>query len=925
MGFLKKSLFVLFLLSAQALDMMAEEVVDITSRFTYCWGSTEEVIHNTDGTITYEFSQGGGLVYSIGDEDWTLYSHLVFELAEPSPCSLKPRVLYTGETNSDDGYMEAGVRKASVELTLSKRRHVRSAALQANGSGTLHINRIYLVKEATYGERKGQLRINELMQSNVDCIMDDLNEFPDSWVELYNSGTTPVNLVRYRLGLTADANKAWQLPSQTIVEPGAFVLVYCDKVGRGLHTDFRLESGNEASVYLFLDGELDDGVTNLKKQPSPNIAYGRATESDNRWGYQYEPTPGAANCGRLCSKVLEEPVFSLPGVVLTHDSILQLQLKTAPGSPNVTTIRYTTDGSEPTANSKEYTSPITVSSTMTIRAKAFCDGWLSPRSTTQSYIFLNRDMTTPVISLVTDSHYWDDDKIGILTNNNGDIHNDWRRPVNIEFFEVANCNSELNQLCEMRVGGNTSRAYNLKSLIIYANKRFGVKRLEHEFFPDQRPGIMDFKSLMLRNGGSDYYSLYLRDAIIQRTMSTHTDLDWQAWRPAIIFENGDYKGMLNIRERSNEDNIFTNYEHLEDIDMIENWWDLKEGSLTNFNNFKAFYQVEGHTMSEYEQWIECTEFTNWMLMELYFNNMDFPGTNSMIWRPHEEGGRWRFIAKDTDLGLGSLSLPPDYPILNWFYSPEYDPRHSWGQNNASSTLLFRRLMEDDSFRKQFLDRATVYMGDFLNERGTRTVWDPMYELIKYEYPYHRARIDDGKFPDYDYEMSKARQWLSQRTDCFYQHLSDFYHLGTPIPATINLEADISLPDDLTVTINGIPLTTSIFDGKFFVGQEISLDVLSSSQHVAGWKVEQVDNHGTKSQREVEGAQYTFYMPACDSLALQIVMKLSNMQETAAQNNFEDAWYTLDGRRLSQRPMREGLYLHKGRKYAVKKPGLAVTP
>ena len=38
-----------------------------------------------------------------------------------------------------------------------------------------------------------QLIINELMQSNIDCIMDDINEFPDSWVELYNSGTTAVN------------------------------------------------------------------------------------------------------------------------------------------------------------------------------------------------------------------------------------------------------------------------------------------------------------------------------------------------------------------------------------------------------------------------------------------------------------------------------------------------------------------------------------------------------------------------------------------------------------------------------------------------------------------------------------------------------------------------------------------------------------
>lgn len=53
-----------------------------------------------------------------------------------------------------------------------------------------------------------QLVINELMQSNVECIMDDIHEFSDSWVELYNSGTTTVNLKDYKIGTKADASKA---------------------------------------------------------------------------------------------------------------------------------------------------------------------------------------------------------------------------------------------------------------------------------------------------------------------------------------------------------------------------------------------------------------------------------------------------------------------------------------------------------------------------------------------------------------------------------------------------------------------------------------------------------------------------------------------------------------------------------------------
>lgn len=54
-----------------------------------------------------------------------------------------------------------------------------------------------------------QLVINEIMQSNVECFFDNVTkEFPDSWVELYNKGTEPVNLKDYKIGTKPDASKA---------------------------------------------------------------------------------------------------------------------------------------------------------------------------------------------------------------------------------------------------------------------------------------------------------------------------------------------------------------------------------------------------------------------------------------------------------------------------------------------------------------------------------------------------------------------------------------------------------------------------------------------------------------------------------------------------------------------------------------------
>ena len=710
--------------------------------------------------------------------------------------------------------------------------------------------------------------------------MDDLNEFPDSWVELFNTDTIAVNLNDYKLGKDDSEAKAWRLPNLTI-DPKHHVVVYCDKGKTGMHTDFHLESGKGSTVYLFKGDSVIDRVTGLRQQPAPNIAYGRETDGDDSWGYQAEPTPGYTNCGKTVKEILGDPVFSEQGCIFTVPGNHTLTLSLPEGTPDGAEIHYTTNGSEPTIASKTYTSPITFSDNLTVRAKIFRDGYMSPPSTVHSYIFFTqRQLTLPVVSIVTDDRYLNDSIIGIYVkgfyqNGKNNYSFNWRRPINFEYFENGDETSMLNQLCEARIMGNASREYAMKSLVVYANKRFGTKRLEYEFFPDQRPGISDFKSIALRNAGNDFDFLYMRDAIIQRSMAEHADLDWQSWRPVIVYMNGTYKGMLNIRDRANEDYIYTYYDGLEDIDMIENWWDLKAGDWDHFNTFKEFYTEHGHTLSEYEQWMDCTEFANLMIMNLYYSNQDFPGSNIVIWRPRREDGRWRFIAKDTDFGLGLYDHPVTYKTIEWLYDPDYDSDRNWG-NQYEYTRLFRRLMEDQGFFNLFIDRSAVYMGDFLNERGVRPVWDPMYELIRYEYPNHRE-LYDALWPDYNEELENARIWLRQRTDIFYQQLADFYHLGNPSPLTINKDATNDL-EDIKFTFNDIPLSEGMFDGKYFSGRPIRLNATSANgMEVTGWDITTETADGDATRIHMDGAALSFTMPPDRTVTVKAVVGTNSLE------------------------------------------------
>jgi len=761
------------------------------------------------------------------------------------------------------------------------------------------------------------LIINELMQSNIDCLMDDQNEFPDSWVEVYNPTAQAINLNGYKLGITRNAGEAYQLPSLEVAAGGRAV-IWCDKGGTGRHTHFRLESGNGCCVYLYQGSAFADSVSGLQKQPSPNIAYGRQTDGSSTWGYQAVPTPGAANCGTVYSQCLPDPVFSIPGQVFSGTGTsISLQITVPQDAPAGTVVRYTTDGTEPTEQSNLLDGTMRFSTTRLIKARLFCAGYLSPRSVTQSYIFHGRQMTLPVISIVGKEEYFYDNQIGILvdgtySSSQKNYKYDWRRPINFELFEASEEASVLNQLCEARVCGAASRDLRLKSLALYAHKRFGTKRFRYEFFPDQRPGETNYKSIALRNAGNDFDYLYMRDAIIQRAMAQYADMDWQAWRPAIVYINGVYKGMLNIRERGNEDNVFTNYNELEDITMMENFWNLQAGTWDEWNNFKTFIHTKGHTWQEYEQMLDCKEYINVMIDELFFNNQDFPGNNIVYWKPNQATdslpARWRLLVKDTDFGLGLYGgkYTADFNTIAWMYDPNYDSSRTWA-NTYEYTRMFRYAMQNADFQREFVDRAAIYMGDFLNfDRIWPEIWQPMYQEIINEYRSYHRPIFNQWWPNYNDELYNARVWLTQRPANFTNMLVSQYSLGTTVPMLINDELTSADTAGLHVSFNDVRLTRPVWNGTFYQSHTVRLSGSTdvAGETVSGWVIKYKDSTGKISVSRSNGAALTINIPSdCKQLTVNAVVQHGtdlDYVDLTEQDKADTHKFMLDGRLYIER-------------------------
>ena len=447
------------------------------------------------------------------------------------------------------------------------------------------------------------LCFNEIMQSNVYALQLE-HDFPDSWIELYNPTETTIVLDNYYIGTSNSISSAYQIPNASIKAKG-YLIILCDKKGENLHTNFRLESVNPGSIYLFNESGILIDQLSYPAMPAPNIAYGRASDGAEEWGWEIRTTPGKSNAGGLSTILLPDPKFNIDGQIMSSAKTIKITIPEG-DYPEDTRIYYTTNGAEPTKSSSNNTSvSISVKKTTIIRAKLISSSALTRPSITNSYIFHPRSTNLPIISIATNNNYLYSDTLGILAWAKVDgISNymyNWRRPVNSEYL-VKGDNRWFCQIGETAVSGNTTRGFEQKSLKVYANKRFGTNRFNGTFWKD-KPNVTETKSFVMRNGGDNCGEARINDGMIQRLFGTHaSDIDYQAYSPIIVYINGNYKGIYGMRERVDEDFVESNYDGLEEIYTATHesyGLESNERATSSFNPFMTSIQIQPPPMDKF--------------------------------------------------------------------------------------------------------------------------------------------------------------------------------------------------------------------------------------------------------------------------------------------------------------------------------------
>lgn len=606
------------------------------------------------------------------------------------------------------------------------------------------------------------------------------------WVELHNSTGSAVSLAGYGLSNNPKNPAKWVFPDISI-EPGEYLLLYAtgsaDKAQKkNLKLNFCISSTGETLFFFDPNGKLIDKLSTGRMKSGQS--YGR-DGSDNRF-YYAEPTPGAQN-GKGYEGITQLPAFSVtPGI---YDDAVTVAITAGEGE----TIRYTTDCTTPNASSQVYSGELSISKNSVIRAAAFRDGYLSGDVATATYLFRSDGVNhaLPVVTLVTDPDNLWNSKTGIYATGNQfdpdaasyadtlksatyyqakfateeQVDTIWEKPAAFSLFD-DNGKQVFTQNVGIRIAGSFGRGRAQKGFNVIARKEYGKGSMEYPFF-ENRP-YTEYKAVVLRAGAQDQNRSKIRDELASGLLEgTDINILYQAYRPTVLYLNGEYWGVYFMKEKRNRFFV-AQHENTENNVDLAIGKGFKQRTYGDNSDWVSLYEyATSHDLSASDAYnyvaerMDVDSFRDYMIAEIYNGNTDT--YNFQYYRL--KGGKWKFIFYDFCWGFQS----PGHETLAF--------RMGKTPSDVCSAKLFAAMLQNKGWRDSFCRR----FGELLNtafapERVTALI-DELYGYVEPEIKREREKFNKdtfmgvkqpntnlGTYEGFQSEISKLKDFAQRRPE-----------------------------------------------------------------------------------------------------------------------------------------------------------------
>ncbi len=656
-------------------------------------------------------------------------------------------------------------------------------------------------------------------------------------------------------------------------------------------------------------------------------------------------------CTQTSKGEVNEVVSSrLNEVAFSHDAgIYEKALSLTLSAKSGYTVYYTIDGSDPSLatnkNRKTYTGAIQLKDTSAMAWGPVTKAWgKNPSVSTQigahvikAYATNGTDST----DVFTNTYFITDDlsKYGVSvmsismpkdeiigTNgfyNNflltGSITGGRRRGVGIlEVFDVKG-NRVGNSRIEMAVSGNGSSGWGMKSLRLYFkganNQDAGLQSdLNYDIFGGKAKdawgqAITSFSRLMIRNSGNDCASSYIRDAYMQST-AAGLYVDHMATASTLVFINGEFWGVYNMRERYSPEYVESHYGvNKDNVTVIESDYSQVhtntnadfvlssgvEGDQDPFNEMVQY--MRDHNLAEQQHYdyiaslMDVDSFIDMWVVRLFYVARDWPENNIKIWRnknPDDPSGfdtKWHFTLLDLDMGLSFYDFTTERENFFWAFD----------SSSVCGTMM-RALMRNQGFKEKFMIRYYEVINNHFTPEYLSEIFEEMYAERDPLMSLQQGRwsSDGASVSKWDTEVGKIRNFIANRhgfaLSQFYSYFgiseSDLEHLAQKrvsvsfhsgrADVTVNGEAIqngtiINLEDGETKTLHiiatakdgfavtGITFTDKEGNVQSVEGSQVVLKVGKSGSISIATKRLVEDPDALKNATIVAGATYMFYL------------------------------------------------------------------
>ncbi|MCB0515922.1 MAG: CotH kinase family protein [Bacteroidetes bacterium] len=667
---------------------------------------------------------------------------------------------------------------------------------------------------------------------NTHLIADRNGDYP-TWIELYNAGISAKNLEGLYLSDNGKKLHKWMIPN-VILPPNGTILIFTSgknkldqqkvtgssQMNKYLHTNFKIKKGE--TLYLTDYNNVIDSV----KIQSHHFNQSRGLFNNQRadtWLLFPNPTPDAPNSLQQTAQCYNESPEILTTSGFYNGSLWVIIDAATYGSE----IHYTTDGNEPTRYSKTYTEPIEISKNTLLKAICTNNDCLPSKTVSRTYIMEDTPQTHYLASVflsLDPVDLWSDAHGIYVKGTNAQTEfpfhgaNFWKKwtvPAYFEFIDQYAGNI-YQQNIGVRIHGAGSRSFDLKSLQLIADDKYGKKEFDNRFFYEAPATKM--KKLLLKNAGQSFNKTYFNDALLHYIMQNGF-CDVAAYKPVEVYINARYWGIQNLREKLDKYYLANKYFiKASDIEIVEGFGiSAQSGGIENFMQVREFIinnsmQNEANYAKVQKMW-DINGFCDFMITNIFAVNKDWKQAgNQKCWHaPTFDNGRWHFFLGDMDLTMGNGGKAGENIIGDVL------------RDGATHFIIFRKLLENPSFKATFCLRYTDLLNTNFTTENLQQQISFFAQGIEASLPHHYTRWGGNVETWKEKHLQEMYDFAEQRPAYARRYLKEQMSLGAEVPLTI----ENALPEGGTVKLNAVYLRQFPFEGTYYYEQNVELRALAA--------------------------------------------------------------------------------------------------